>query len=216
MAVSCVRREESEMSKLIRMVLLAASLMSVLGAMSAAAGAVTWTSTGDTSFTATAGASTLSVTGVALVWTGAHMTGTTGPSPFVGAIWPALSGTWSITGFRIGLSRVTMDCRWQLTALSQLGGATNGTVDLACSEYGEGREFCRIEGQTAGTYVNPAGGFGTMTLTHASSLRTTDGADNTCFLGAGEAITVTTIPFRLTSATGGASSPHTGPVFSRD
>ena len=65
------------MSKIMRIAVLAMSLVSLFAVMSSAAGAVTWTNTGQTSFTATTGAGTLGSTGTSLNCATASATGAT-------------------------------------------------------------------------------------------------------------------------------------------
>src|ERR1700712_4869417 len=67
----------NKMSKIMRIAVLAMSLVSLFAVMSSAAGAVTWTNTGQTPFTATAGSGTLSSTGVILDCGGGDASGIT-------------------------------------------------------------------------------------------------------------------------------------------
>ncbi len=205
------------MSKIMRMCVLVASLMSLFGAMSSSAGAVTWTNTGDTAFTATSGAGSLKVTNTTLTCTGADATGTTAPAPFSGAIWSAASGTAIFTGCKLNNINTGVHCNYTLTASAWVVGppaVTSGNVDATCNVYQGGANICKIEGTTPGHYINPNPGTGSLILTHSSTLRTTNGPVGTCPLNPGEPATLTTQTFKITTATGGPV-PHTGPVITR-
>jgi hypothetical protein len=197
-------RRGNDMSKITRIAVLAISLTSVFGVLSSAAGAVTWTNVADTAFTATAGASTLTVGATAaLVCTAAHASGTS-PMSTVATIAPVASGTMTFTGCRLlGTVNATMDCGYTFTAASLALGVTNGSVDITCGVYQSGLKACHIGDRTPGTYTNPAGATaGLLTLSHSNTLTITNGA-GTCPIGNGVTATLMPLTFRVTSGTGG-------------
>jgi hypothetical protein len=202
------------MSKIMRMVVLVVSLTSLLGAMSSSAGAITWTNAGDTAFTATAGPSTMSVTGSSLTCTGESWTSTTGTAPFAGAVWPAIRSTRTLSGCRLFGISTGVHCNHEFTAGRQTSGVTHGVDDITCWVYQAGRQICHIEGEADAHYVKPPGRPGFIHLTHSDATMT-NGAVGTCPLSPGEPFTLPTRIIQITSATGGPA-PHTGPVFSTD
>lgn len=204
------------MSRIARFAVLVAALMSLFAVMSSSAGAVTWHNTGDTAFTATSGAGTLSVTSASLACTGSDASGTTAATPFVGATWAAATGTATFTNCAIAGIPTSVDCGYTLTASSQSGGVSSGNVDANCGVYQFGAQICVIHGQTPGSYTNPSGTTaGKLTLNHSATLKTTNGSGGTCPLGANEPSTLTTFTYTITNATGGASTPHLGPIVTR-
>jgi hypothetical protein len=197
---------------------MAVSSMSLLGAMSSAAGAVTWTNTGDTAFTATAGPGTFSVTTTSLSCTGADASGTTGTAPFTGAIWSAMSGTATFTGCRLAGITTTMDCPYVLTASSFSAGVTSGNLDVTCDVYQGGFNICHGVGPVPGSHTNPSGGAKGFLkwLAGAIVMHWLNGRLGTCPLSPGENSSETGFTFNITAATGGASAPHDGPVIGTD
>ncbi len=200
-----------------RMCVLVLSLMSLFGAVSSSAGAVTWTNTGDTAFTATSGGSSFKVTNTELACTGADATGTMAASPFSGVIWSAASGTMTFTGCKLNNINTGIHCGYTFTTVAWVAGppaVASGNLDATCSVYQGGATVCKIEGIRPGHYVNPSGTTGLLILTHSTALRTTNGPVGTCPLNAGEPLTWSTQTFKITTATGGPV-PHTGPVITR-
>jgi hypothetical protein len=184
------------MSKIMRMCVLVASLVSLFGVMSSSAGAVTWVNDGGHAFTATAGSGTLSGGGLSLVCPNATATGTMAASGFVGPVWSAASGTATFNGCTIAGIPTGVHCSYTLTAATQTLPVTNGNVDVTCRAYQGGTNICHIHGATPGHYINPP--HARLILTHSNTLRTTNSVGN-CPLGVGNA-TLTRQEFTLTSA----------------
>ena len=115
------------MSRILRVVVLTAAL---LAATTASASAVTWHNSGDTSFTAAGGATTLHFGGVHMPCTGATVTGTTGTSPFTGTTWTAATGTLEYGHCTLAGQKFTVDCAIAETLSSQTGGVSSGTLHL--------------------------------------------------------------------------------------
>jgi hypothetical protein len=205
------------MSRLTHFAVLVAAMMSLFAMLSSSAGAVTWHNTGDTAFTASSTtASSLSVTGVFLTCTGGDATGTAPAGPVSGTTYTLATGSMSFTNC-LGLSLPTpITCGYSLTtSTAPVGLVFSGTADILCSVTQFGTEICKIEGQTASSYTNPSGTTaGKLTLSHSSTLRTTNGTGGTCPLGAGEPLTLTTQVFTITAGTGGPT-PHLGPKITR-
>jgi hypothetical protein len=201
------------MSTKARIVVLVVSLLAVLAP---SAQAVTWHNSGDTAFTAVGplgGFGTLSATGLNVACN-QSITGTTGTSPFVGTTWTAMQVTAQYTGCLMAGVPFNMDCQQALTAESQSGGVTSGSLDTFCEGYMFNFSVCRFEGSQAVTYTNPSGAPGTFLLPATTGLRSTDGADGTCPMGNGDTVSWTARSLTVALATGGPA-PHTGPVLTR-
>jgi hypothetical protein len=195
-----------------RAMVVVVALMALGSLGAAAAGAVTWHNSGDTAFTATGGAITMSVGANPISCTGMTMTGTTGPSPFVGAAWTAATGT--LIGSpctQAGVSYL-LTCSYQFTAVVQTGPDTVGVTHLNCVwGLASGTTLCRIQGTTPMTYLNPAPpAKGRFTLTTSSSGLTMSNITS-CIWGTGTVhLSHTTLV--VTSGTGGGGN---GPVITR-
>jgi hypothetical protein len=185
------------MSKIMRMCVLVASLMSLFAVMSSTAGAVTWSNDGGTAFTATSGPGTLSGGGSSLACASGDATGTAATGPFVGATWTAASGTVRFTTCNIGGIPHNVHCRYTLTATGQsVPSVTNGNVDVTCDVNLVANKICHIEGSVPGHYVNPPSP--RVIITHAASgLTPTDVSGDSCPLS--PPVTLTTLTFNLTS-----------------
>src|SRR3978361_852185 len=123
------------MSRIARIVVLLTALTSRCAVLAAAAGAVTWETSGDTAFTATGVAGTLSSTGVSISCSGADAIGAVGSSPSVGAVWTAITGTASFTGGRIAGIPTQVACNYTFTAVAWVAGPpaqTSGNIDVTC------------------------------------------------------------------------------------
>ncbi|WP_445150859.1 hypothetical protein [Baekduia sp. Peel2402] len=204
------------MSRIIRLGVLVTACLSFIAFATATANAVTWHNTGDTAYTATGAATTLSVTGANLTCPGSTFTGTTGAAPFVGAVWVAASGTGSFTGCSMAGQQATTSCAYKVTAFMWTAGSPavmNGSADITCTTYILGTLNCVTQGSTPGTYTNPFGAVnGNGVAPTSSSLRITGSG---CMLGNNDVATISTTPLRITSASGGPSSPHQGPIVTR-
>jgi hypothetical protein len=200
------------MHRITRLAMLVAALFTLLSLAGSTASAVTWHNTGDTAFTATGGATTLSSTGVSLSCGNAVVTGTTSAAPFVGVTWKVASGTAVYNGCTIAGVALHPTCSYAVTATSQTGGVMSGSIDVTCLTYQFGVLVCITEGTMAGTYTNPSGGVaGRPTLPTSNALRSTIAG---CGLGNGDTVHTSPISFTLTNATGGPA-PHTGPSITR-
>jgi hypothetical protein len=199
------------MSRIARFAVLVAALMSLFAVMSSTAGAVTWHNTGNTAFTATGGAGTLSSTGVALNCSGSSATGTA-PALTVGATL-AVSGTVTFSGCLLSGQSVGVDCGYTLTGTSQSGTTTSGTVDATCGVYLATIKICHIAGTVSGSYVNPSGATaGKLSTVTGGTLRTSNGASN-CPLGNGDLSHLSPLNFSVSAGTGGSGT--LGPIITR-
>ena len=165
------------MSSISRVAVLTAALISALGASASSAGAVTWSSDGDTTFTASGSPSTMSITSLAgVACTGADMTGTMNASS-AAAVWNAAHGTLTFTGCAIAGIATPTHCTYDLTALSGVvSGASTVALDMTCSAYEFNTKICDIAGRLTGTYTNPsATTAGRIATTTGGHLRTSAG-----------------------------------------
>jgi hypothetical protein len=189
-----------------------AALMSLFAVMSSTAGAVTWHNTGNTAFTATGGAGTLSSTGVALQCSGSSATGTA-PATTVG-LTLAVSGTVTFSGCLLSGQNVGGDCGYTLTGTSQSGSVTSGTVDATCGVFLANIKICHIAGTVSGSYTNPVSPStaGKLATTTGGTLRTSNGASN-CPLGNGDLAHLSPLNFSVSAGTGGTGT--LGPIITR-
>jgi hypothetical protein len=205
------------MNRIARLGVLVTALLSLSGVIAGAADAVTWHNSGSTAFTATSGPTTVSSTGASLACTSTDISGTAGTSPFVGVTWKSTTGTAQFTGCSLGGTNTGVTCSYAVTATAwtatPLPAVTSGTVDVTCIVTQFGSPLCVVEGPTGGTYSNPTAANGRATLPTSSTLRTTNTATGTCPLGNGDAMTITTSAFTITTATGGTGSQ--GPFITR-
>jgi hypothetical protein len=208
------------MNRTTRLIVLVTALMSVFAATSSTAGAVTWHNSGDTSFTATGGPTSISGNGKTLSCTSSDVTGTTGTSPFTGAVWTAAaSGSAQFTGCSLAGATVAVTCTYTGNAATWAVGpptVTNGNVGVFCTSTIGGALLCITEGSTAGSYTNPAGTTnGHGTLPASSSVTVTNGPGGSCALGNNSTVSITPMTLTLTAASGGSTTPHRGPIFTR-
>ncbi|MCW2992542.1 MAG: hypothetical protein JWQ18_37 [Conexibacter sp.] len=205
------------MKKCARFVVLAVSLF---GALSATAGAVTWKNSGDTAFTATGGAVTLTSTGANVSCSSGTITGTVASGPFVGATWSVATGTGHSTSCSLAGVATTVHCSATLTATSWAAGTpavTTGTSDVTCDVRQFGAKICHIGGTGGGTYTNPVlpSTFGKLaTGTGTGNLKVSNGTSGTCPLGNGDRAFVSPGGSAVNGATGGPT-PHLGPIITR-
>jgi hypothetical protein len=203
------RRKEEVMSKIMRIAVLAVSLVSLFGVLSSAAGATTWTNSSDTNFTATSAGSVLSVGAVSLNCTGAASTATGSAAMATPGVSPVIvSGTMVSPSCRAAGQHATEDCVYGDTGVSIVSGVTTMTEDYTCDVYQLSRASCHLQGEMTVTYTNPAPR-GLFARSHSSTVRVFDGTGGRCPLGTNVAGTLTPVNFTVTSGTG-------GPVFSRD
>lgn len=203
------------MTKTMRLAVLVAGLMSLLAVTASTAGAVTWHNSGDTAFTGTSGAVTLSATGASLACpSGGTTTGTIGTGPFTGFVWTnAVSGTTSATGCTLGVSNYSFGCAYTVSPTSQVLPVTTASATLTCSWYFASSEICHIAGTISASYANPSGSTkGRLTFLTGGNLILTNGSAGTCPLGNGDRADLTTITYAITAGTGGAGN---GPDITR-
>jgi hypothetical protein len=206
------------MSRIARLAVLVAALMSLFAIASSSAGAVTWHNSGDTAFTAAGVAGTLGVTGVNLACPSSSATGTSPSASQVGSSADLATGTITFSGCTLSGIPTHVACGYTLTGTA-LDGTTvvTGTAAVNCSVTQFGSEICKIEGTTPGNYTNPVNPstFGKVSVPASSTLRTTNGTAGSCPLGVNEPSSLTAQTFTISSATGGATTPHLGPRISR-
>lgn len=206
------------MNRIVRLGVMTAALLSLFAVASSAAGAVTWHNSGDTAFTATSGPTTLTATGINLTCTNSAFTGTTGTAPFVGVVWTAASGTGAFTGCVANGVHATTSCTFKVTASTWTAGppaVMGGSADVTCTSYVGGSLNCITQGATPGSYTNPSGTtMGAGIAPESNTLKMTNGA-SACMLGNNVSATITATPLTITAASGGPSSPHTGPIVTR-
>lgn len=204
------------MSRIVRLGVLVCAFMSLLGFAAGTAGAVTWHNSGDTAYTATGAGTTLSTTGIVLSCATSTFVGTTGTAPFVGNVWSAATGTGSFTGcFAAGIPATT-SCTYKVTATLWTAGppaVMSGGADITCTSYISGSLNCVTQGTTPGTYTNPtATTTGRGVAPTATALRI---FGPSCMLGVNDTASISATPLTITTASGGPSSPHWGPIVTR-
>jgi hypothetical protein len=190
--------QENEMSKIMRVCVLVASLMSLFGVMSSSAGAVTWSNDGGTSFTATGGPRTLSGGGLSLICTSSDATGTAATGPFTGAVWSAMTVTVRATGCTIAGIPTAQHCTYTFTATAQpVPPVTNGISHTTCVLSQGATKICHIEGTEAAHYIGHTDP--RLTLTHSTTLTATNVPPGNCPLGHGSPVTASHYTVTLTS-----------------
>lgn len=144
------------MSKAIRLRVFIVSLLSVLGALTSSAGAITWHNSGATTFTGTGNGATFETTGLQLSCTGSDVTGTV-PATTSGALFRS-SGTLTFTGCTAAGSPATSECSYTLTGTMQdgtgMGSVITGFMDVTCNTYISNTPFCHTAGTVSGSYSN--------------------------------------------------------------
>jgi hypothetical protein len=192
------------MSRISRVVVLVAALMSMFGVLSSTAGAVTWDVSGPEVFTAHGGPGSLSGAGKTLSFTGATATAAVTATMFTGATFPVIHGGIVLSGATIAGTPYAVSCTYGFTATGQTGTTVSGTLDLiapnGCDATVGGVPSCRIEGTTPGIYHNPeAGAEARLTLPASSTLVTTN-STSACPLGNGTTVSLTALSFTVTGA----------------
>jgi hypothetical protein len=200
------------MNRITRLAVLITALLSLCAITSTATNAVTWHNTGSTAFTATAGATTLTVGGNTLSCSGATVTGTASTSTFVGATWPAASGTAVFAPCSMAGQTATAHCTFTVTAVSWTAGppaTTAGFVDATChsSLTAGGPVLCVTRGAPPGSFKNPTAPTKASGTMNASSVLTiTNGAGASCPFGTGTA-TLSETTYSITTANGAGLGP---------
>jgi hypothetical protein len=203
------------MRRTVRLIAIAAAL---LGALTSNAAAVTWHTSGDTAFSASA---TGTATFTHAAWAGSstarcptsHLNGTVGsPSSFTGPTWTA-SGTATFS-FCADTDTPFIHCSWTLTATSQTALAIRGPMHLDCVvTLGAVYPLCVLHGTTQAQYANPSGGTSGRLLIERGTLTATNNG-GICPYGSPSPYVIDPVTYAVTNGTGG-SAPHTGPVVVR-
>jgi hypothetical protein len=197
------------MSKISRFVVLVTALTSLVAVMSSTAGAVTWHNTGNTAYTATGGAGTLS-TGGGLVSLSCPHVRVTGTSPAVTTTnnLATLTTTFTNCSGPFGVA-AHVHCTIGLTGIAQDVARITGTGDVHCVATIGGIP-CTITGAVPGSYTNPASPTpGTLHIPHNGAGLTVSGSG--CPLSG--AATLSAQTWRVTGGTGGTGA--LGPIFTR-
>jgi hypothetical protein len=207
------RDQEFDMSGFARTAVIVAALLSSFAALSSAAGAVTWHNDGDTHFTATGGAGTLTSTGVSLGCSGSNTTATAPGGSILGTTLP-VSGTIAFTGCASSGTSFGLHCGFTFTGTTWAPGTpaiTSGNTDLTCDYYLATSRLCHFTGPVPSTYANPNGATpGKLVMTTGTALTVTNGSVGTCPLGNGDKVHQTQLTFNVVDAT-----QPLGPVFTR-
>jgi hypothetical protein len=181
------------MSRISRFAVLVTALASLCGVLASAAGAVTWTNDGSVNFTATGGATTLSVTSSAFACTGSDGAGTA-PASATTATY-LISGTMTYTGCGFAGQIFTVDCGFAFTATTVVQPIVTGDLDMTCGFYMSNTKLCHLEGGAHAQYTNETG---TLTVTTSTSMRFTGVS---CPFGPNDLVHRTVLDFRVSSAT---------------
>jgi hypothetical protein len=201
------------MSRITRLAVLLAALLSLCGVMSSTANAVTWHNTGDSAFTATGGAGTFTSTAVTFGCSGGDLSGTVPATPLRGGTL-AVSATYIGTGCTLSNQQVTVDCGYTFTWTVWVSGSrsiTSGDADVTCSIYLAGTKICHLGGPVPTDYVNPSGTTpGSFTITTNSDLTVSKGPIGNCPLGTGDTGHFTLLTFNVVDTT-----QPLGPVITR-
>jgi hypothetical protein len=203
------------MSRIARFAVLVTALASLMGVVSATAGAVTWHNTGNTAFTATGGPGTLSVGANNLACTASSATGTAPGGSVVGATY-SVPGTITFSPCTLAGQATYVHCGFTLTGSAFSAGITTGIADVNCVARltASNTALCNITGTTPGSYTNPSGtAKGKVTLsTSGSGLTVSNSSGSSCLLGTGIGhLSEQTIT--ITNASGGTGT--LGPVINR-
>jgi hypothetical protein len=193
------------MSRISRVVVLVAALMSMCAVLSSSAGAVsTWKSTNTTAFTADGGPLSLSGNGKTLSCTGATATGAATALDFTGATWNnAIHINITLHVCILAGTPYAVTCTFTIHFQIIIGITIGGTGDLnapnGCTATVGGVSACRVEGQAPASYDNPPDAKLTIP---AASLTVTNGTGTTCPLITGTSGTgaLTAQTFTITGA----------------
>jgi hypothetical protein len=186
-----------------RLAALTVGLLSLLTIAAASAGAVTWHNSADTAFTATAGTSSLSVTGTVVGCTSSTVAGTA----------PAVTTTTVLTVTAtvpyvciFAATSTPIECAFKFTGTLQHGSAVTGSTEVTCGMWQFGTKLCHIAGARPSTYFNPTGSTpattGRLTLA-TSNLIISNGPVGICPFGNNDVLTWTEQTYLVNSGTGG-------------
>jgi hypothetical protein len=168
------------MSRIARIAVLVTALASLFAVLSSTAGAVTFTNSGSTAFTATGGPFSLSVNSGAnsLACTASSATGTVASGAFT-----AILGSLHYSPCTFIGQSATLGCTYTLTPISFTSGVVQSAVDVHCIYrlVASGSALCNVTGSTPATYVNPIGAAkGRLTLLASSTLVVSNNSDASC------------------------------------
>jgi hypothetical protein len=177
------------MGKFARCIVLVAALLSSFAALSSVASAVTWHNTGDSAFTATGGAGTLSSTAVTLGCAGSDASGTVPATPFVGTTL-AIQGTINFTGCTLSGQSTGFSCSFTLTGTAWDSGTpavTTGSLDATCDITLVGFNICHIDASVSAKFQNAIMTNPSKLLTLTAGVTMTRGSSGlSCPLGEGD------------------------------
>jgi hypothetical protein len=197
------------MSRISQFSVLVTTLVSVVAVVSSTAAAATWHNTGNTAYTATGGASTLSSAGSSIRCTSVDVTGASFAPSTTAIDLATLTATFTSCAVDSVLP-AHMHCRVTFTGVLQdPSGTVTGTGDVHCAVTITGASPCTVTGSVGGSYTNPgAGATGRLHILHSAALTV---SGNTCPLpGSG---TLTAQTWAVTNGTGGTGA--LGPIFTR-
>jgi hypothetical protein len=206
------------MSRIARFAVLVTALASLMGVVSATAGAVTWHNTGNTAYTATGGPVTMSVGANNLACTASSATGSAPGGSVVGSTY-VMGGTITLSPCTLAGQSTYVHCGVTDTLVTYSGGVSSGNEDWTCTVRlaATNTALCHIEGQWPDHYINPVSpARGRWTVTHAT-LTITHSSGTSCLLipsGATSApLTMRHFTITITNASGGTGT--LGPVINR-
>lgn len=189
------------MRTILRVALLATA---VVAAMASNASAVTWSNSGDTTFTATGPSTTFHFNNGAVhqPCTSAAVSGTAATGPVSGATWAnAASLTVSYSHCTLTGINYNIQCSASESFDDQTGGVSSGTLATACDISVFGEKVCGMSGTIPNTYTNPSGSTpGRFTLSQ-TTLALSNGPTGTCPYGTSGTFTHQT--WTVNSGTGG-------------
>lgn len=212
------------MSKHARLFLLCGGILAIVAMLASTASASSWTNSGDTAFSATSGAATISTAAATMSCTGSVLTASAGLAD-PGPVWVAFAdGFVRFSLCRIGGTPVTFACFFQLNATGQraVGPPKVTDVDIViapqgCSGAVAGVVICTMDGTIrAGTYTDPAGAAnGRLDWPANRALTVHDvGRAGSCPFGNNVAANMPALSFPLTVGRGGPA-PNQGPRLSQ-
>jgi hypothetical protein len=193
------------LNKIGRALVLVAALTSLLAVMASAAGAAnTWTtnkSIGTGTFTATAGSATLIGPTTGLVCVGGTATSTVAAADFTGATWnTAVSGTITLDGCKSGQTAYGVHCAYGLNLTGFSSPVTTSDLELHCNINLNTSTRCTLEGVIPASYNNTTSVLNIPAVPSGGGLTMTNGSGGGCFFGTGTGVTLTNLPFTVTSA----------------
>lgn len=188
------------MRRLTRLAITTVGLLSLFAIASTSASAITWHNSGDTTFSATAGGPSYSVTSVSLNCASAQMAGTV-PTVTVGATL-TMSGTGSYLGCTFSGSTINIECGYKFTGVAQHGDTVTGSTDVTCNYYLATTRICHVAGSRPSTYQSPSGSL-TGVLTLSTSNLVINNGDVSCMFGNNDTIEFSPQVFNLNAPTGG-------------